>query len=346
MNDTQLSALRREPSPEFAGRLKERLDAAGVPIAAKRARWPLAGIAASIVVVAATGALFTVPTVRASARSLLAKFRVVNFVVVEVGESRVSELRATELDLPDLVGRHVQILQEPTPPVPAVSPEQAGDVAGIDVRLPAWLPPQVERKAIDVTGPGLLRVRADTARLQQLMDFLGIDDLDVPHGLNGKVADIRIPSIVRIQYEVTCEDCARAEFIQAKSPEITLPDGVDIAALGEIGLRILGVSAAEARQFARTIDWGSTVLVPVPWGASSFRQVNIDGHPGIAIEREIEVENSGDRPGAAAMVSGRGEKVRSVRYERVLLWSADGVVFGMKGDFRTESLLRMAHSVR
>ncbi len=340
MDDQRLSSLRREPPPEFAERLRARLRAGDTAQAVQRHRWPVARIAASAGVVAATGALLAVPSVRASAESLLARFRVVNFVAVEVDESRAEALRSEAVDLPDIVGEHLQILQEPTPPVPAVSPEQAGAAAGIIVRLPTWLPPEVELKGIDVSGPGLLRVRADTNRLQQLMDLLGIDDLEAPHALNGKVADVRIPSIVRLRYEVACEDCARAEFIQAKAPEITLPAGVDLQRLGEIGLRILGLGAAEAHQFAQSIDWRSTVLVPVPWGATTFKQVDVNGHPGIAIERELEIEDAGGGGGIA------GGRVRAPRYERMLLWAADGMVFGFRGDFQTENLLRMAYSLR
>jgi hypothetical protein len=344
MNDELLSSLQREPPPEFAERLRARLRGVETAPAAHRAQWPALRIAASIGAVAVIGALLTVPSVRASAESLLARFRVVNFVAVGVDEDRIEALRSEAVDLPDIVGEHLQILQEPTPPVPMVSAAQAGAAAGITVRLPAWLPPEVELKEIAMTGPGRLRVRADSLRLEQLMDLLGIDDLEVPSGLDGKVADIRIPSIVRVRYEVNCENCARAEFIQAKSPEITLPDGVDLQVLGEIGLRVLGLPAPEARQFAQSIDWRSTVLVPVPWGATSFKHVEINGNPGIAIERDVVVDDSSDAPGAGAIRRGIG--VAKTMRDRVVLWSGDGMVFGLKGSFQTESLLRMAYSVR
>jgi hypothetical protein len=348
MNETQLSALRREPSPEFASRLKASLDTDDIVRPAEHARWPAARIAASIGIVATAGALFTVPAVRASARSFLAKFRVVNFVAIEVDEIRAKALTSQELDLPDLIGEHLQILQEPGPPVPAVSLEQAGAAAGIALRLPTWLPPDVSITDIKVEGPGLLRVTADTTRLERVMDFLGIDDLEVPAGLHGKFADVRVPSIVTVGYKVGRPDDsgAYARFRQAQSPEITLPDGVNLPALGEIGLRILGLPADEARQFARTIDWRTTLLVPVPPGVSSFKQVDVNGHPGIAIERWFEVENTGDSPGAAAILKGEGQRVQTRRRESVVLWSADGRVFAFEGNFSTGSFLRMALSVR
>jgi hypothetical protein len=347
MNEADLSALRREPPPEFASRLKARLQAGNDARPATRAHWPLARMAASIVVVAATGALFSVPAVRASARSFLAKFRVVNFVAVEVDESRAKALTSQNLDMRSLIGEQLQILQAPGAPVTVVTPEQAATVAGIALRLPTWLPPEVELTDIKVEGPGLLRVTADTVRLEQVMDFLGIDDLEVPAGLHGKIADVRVPSIVTIGYKVRGrEDGAYARFRQAQAPEVTLPDGVNLAALGEIGLRILGLPADEARQFARAIDWRTTLLVPVPPGVNSFKKVDVNGHQGVAIERWFEVEDSGDSPGAAATLTGQGQAVRTRRRESVVLWSANGRVFGFEGNFSTESFLRMAYSVQ
>ena len=369
MNDAQLSSLRRDPSPEFAARLRERLaTSAGPKGSALRAvpgpegpalsasagpeghalRRLLTPLAASIAIVGLTGALLTVPSVRASAMSLLAKFRAVNFVAIPVDEGRAAEIESKVGDLEKLVGEHLQVLQEPGQPMPATSIEQASSLAGIDVRLPSWLPPDVEQKAIDVTSPGLLRVRADTARLQQLMELLGITDLEAPHALNGKVVDVKVPAIVRVRYEVRRDDNkgARAEFVQAQAPEITVPEGTDLAALGEIGLRMLGVGAAEARQFASSIDWRSTALVPIPWGATSLKQVEINGRQGIAVERQYVVENSGDLPGVTATVTGQDDKVRTTATERFLIWSDGSRVFGMRGDFRTESMLTMAYSIR
>jgi hypothetical protein len=72
-------------------------------------------------------------------------------------------------------------------------------------------------------------------------------------------------------------------LLQAPSPEMTLPPGLDLTQLGEIGLRIAGLSPADARHFAQTVDWHSTMLVPVPSGASAFREVDVRGHKGLLV---------------------------------------------------------------
>jgi hypothetical protein len=332
MNETVLSSLREEPSPEFAARLQARLgelDRQEVPVSPRR--WPVVRIAASLAVVGAAAALLAVPSVRAAAASLLARFRLVHFVAVEVDEARVKQLRSSELDLPGLIGGNVQVLQDPGPPIAAGSPEEAGAATGFDVRVPGWLPPEVTLRATTYRGPGRVQVVAETARLEQLLDFLGIHDVVVPPALDGKTATIHVPAIVRLRY--ANDRGAEAEFLQARSPEVLLPEGVDVGALAEIGLRILGFSAEEAKRFAQVIDWRSTMLVPIPSGNARFKRVDINGNPGLLIARTVPA-------------AGNASPAPPAREVQMLIWSADGMVFGIRGNFRDESVLRMAYSAQ
>ena len=75
----------------------------------------------------------------------------------------------------------------------------------------------------------------------------------------------------------------RISLLQTPSPELSLPPGIDATQLGEIGLRIAGLNPAEARKFAQSVDWHSTMLVPVPSGASSFREVHVGANKGLLI---------------------------------------------------------------
>jgi hypothetical protein len=344
MNETRLSSLRREPPPEFAARLRATLSEVPARAAERRRAWPLARIAASVAVVGVTAALLAVPSVRASAAALLARFRVVNFVAVDVAPERAAQLQSQALDLPDLIGGQLQVLQDPGSPIEAGSPEQAGAAAGIRTRVPGWLPPAVSLRAASSTGAGRLQVIADTTKIEHVLDLLGIDDLEVPPGLHGKVTTIAVAPVVRLIY--ANDTGARVEFLQARSPEVVLPDGVDITALAEIGLRVLGFEAADAKRFATSIDWRSTMLVPVPAGDVRFRHVEINGNPGLLIERSVTVENSGDQPGVTGTLTGEGRAARTTREERMLMWSADGMVFGITGNFSDESVMQMAYSVR
>jgi hypothetical protein len=318
MDDTVFLALRKDPPPEFAKRLHATLQAQE-SIAPARRQWPIAKIAASMAIAVGMIGLFNIPAVRASAQSFLAMFRVVNFVAVPVDEHRIDTLK--QLDLPQLAGEHMQVLQDAGPPIPMPSPEQAAAAAGIPVRLPGWLPEGGRIVEISVRGENIGRVTADAIRLQQLMEALGISDLKVPAGLDGQMITIRIPPVLMIRYE---HSGRHTRFFQARSPEVTMPAGIDASALGEIGLRILGLPREDARQFARAIDWNTTLLVAVPPTASSFKQVDIAGKPGIAIEHRPPNES----------------------HTSIVLWSADGRVYGMVSIQEMSQVMRMANSVR
>jgi hypothetical protein len=332
MKETVLSSLREEPPPEFAARLRARLrDGETHPARASGRAWPVLRVAASLAVVGVAAALLAVPSVRAGAASLLARFRVVHFVAVEVDPSRVEQLRASEMDLPGLIGGNVEVLEDPGPPVAAASPEEAGAATGVRVRVPGWLPPDVTLRATAYRGPRRVRVVADTARLEQLLDFLGIEDVQVPPALDGQTATIDVPALVRLTY--ANDRGAEAHFLQARSPEVELPEGVEIEALAEIGLRILGFGAAEAKRFAQVIDWRSTMLVPIPAGDARFKRVDINGRPGLLVARTVPA-------------TGSASPAPPAREVQMLIWSADGMVYAIRGNFRDESVLRMAYSTR
>jgi hypothetical protein len=325
MEDTHLNSLRRDPSPAFAARLQSSLREQ--ERARSESAWPrLKAIAAPAVIVIIISGLLSIPAVRASAQSFLAMFRVVNFVAVPVDEGRIAMLESQNLDPPHLIGEQIQVLEDPGAPIGVVSPEQAGTAAGFAVKVPTYEPANVTLATIDVKGQQRLRATADAERLRQAMETLAITDLEVPAGLDGQTVDVRIPPVVRMRYER--EGAPIVEVLQAKSPEVSLPDGINLAALGEIGLRILGLSPIEARDFAQSIDWHTTLLVPIPAAATSFKQITINGQPGVAIDRVRQLPD--------------GRRQFSSSY----LWSQNGQVFALNGSLSALDMLKMAESLK
>jgi hypothetical protein len=225
-----------------------------------------------------------VPGVRASVAQFVSLFRVINVVGVPVDSSRIDRLKAEQLDIGALIGEHVQIVQDPGAPVQVASLDNAAAAAGMTLATPQWLPDNTQIIEMAVMGERAVRVTADSQRLQQVMDALGINDLDVPAGLDGQVVNVRVPPVVMIRYDH--QNGRRSRLFQARTPQLTLPNSIDVRALGEIGLRILGLPPTEAKQFAQTIDWHSTMVVPVPPNATSFQQVDISGHRGVLIQHQ------------------------------------------------------------
>ena len=327
MNDDFLNVLRREPSPEFARKLKVRLrELDAVPRDAHRAprsaRW--AALAASMLVVALA---FTFPAVRAGAQAFLDLFRVVNFAGVAFDPERLAKLPSSGLDLAQIVGGDVEVLKAPHDQVVYGTAAEAGAAAGIRVRTPAWLPPGLELQSAGVGGDGEMRFTARTANMRLLLDALALGDVTIPDGIDGQPFQVRVPPVVHLAYGRSGKPAALT-LIEAQTPEVTFPAGLDVAALGEIGLRLLGLSRSEAYRMAQSIDWRTTLLVPVPVKAASFRQVNIQGDPALMITSSSNAPN------------------RASGGDTTLLWSQQGVVYALTSDIGSDTLIDIAQSLQ
>jgi RNA polymerase sigma-70 factor, ECF subfamily len=203
--------------------------------------------------------------------------------------------------------------------------ESAGTLAGIAVRLPAWLPPGLTLQRIEVSGDQSWTVTASAEKLQRALDTFGINDLSVPAGIDGQVSSIYVPPVVR----VTCgTQSHRVVFVEARQPDATLPAGIDLPQLAQIGLRVLGVDRTQAHRFAQEVDWRTTLVVPVPAEGSVFRRVDIQGNSGLLVEPV------------------HGASGSALPVESTLLWSAGNSVFALSGSVSSEELFEMAQSVQ
>jgi hypothetical protein len=332
MDDRFLYQARREPRPEFAADLSARLRRDEVPAGARaRLAFPSRALAAAAAVLAVV-ALFALPSVRASAQAFLDLFRVRNFAAVEFDPSRLEKLRALNTargeDSAMLLFDKAEVVKNPGKPETFATPEAASAAAGIEVRTPGTLPAGLALDRVEVRREAEARLRLRTERLRAILDALEVRDLQVPQNLDGQVVAVRMPPVVAMHYD---RGDLNATLVQARSPEVTLPQGADLVQLGEIGLRVLGLEPNEARRVARAVDWRSTLIVPVPAGASEFREVRVRGNKGLMI----------------TVRDGRGKSgERRRRAETLVLWSEADRVFGLTGNLRDVDLLDMANAIR
>jgi hypothetical protein len=340
MNDQFLNSLRRDPAPAFARQLKSRLNALDTPAVARRPSpmWRWLATAASF---AALAFAFTFPAVRSAAEAFLDYFRVVNFAGVAFDPQRMAQLwSSSSVDLSTLIGQQVTPAAPPAPPVAYSTLDEASAAAGIQLRTPTWLPPGFTLTSIEVSDGHEFSVQGNTQKLQAVLDALGITDETVPAGLDGQTVSIQIPPVARLVYD---DGQHQITLTQAKSPVVALPAGVDIASLAEIGLRLLGLDRNEAYGFAQSVDWRSTLLVPVPTATATFHQVEVQSGTGLVIE-------SGPQVGGGVVVDG-GAQARQGLGGRVLggslvLWSNADMVYALGGPVRATDTLQMAQSVQ
>lgn len=325
MDDRFLDEQRREPRPEFARSLREKLRATDV--APARPAFRLHPAFAGALAAAAFAASFAFPAVRATAQSVLDLFRVRDFAVVQVDETRLAKLRNAGKDPAALIGSHFEKLQEPGPTRRFADVASAEMALGHPVMRPWYVDPRVHADSVFVCGEGRARVTIAEQPIRDLMDLMDVRDLQLPSGLDGQRIEFHIPQTVS---QTFVGEKRRVVFVQAESPEISLPPGADLARLGEIGLRIMGVERSEAHRLAGAIDWRGTVLVPVTPDVTQYRQVTVAGARGLLLE-------TGDMRSPDEGTKGPGT---------VVTWTRDGRVYGMMGRLPGVDLIQMAESVR
>jgi hypothetical protein len=324
MDDRMLHDYRRDPDPRFARELLGRLR--------RRERFPLRTRGVRNALVAACGAalvaaLFAIPWVRASAESFLELFRVRRFAAVELSESRLRTLRSLGENPGELVFDRTEKLVDPGPARYVPSREAASPEVGFAVSAPGYLPEGLAPDSVFVEGEGAMRLSVSEEKLRSLLQRLDLNDVQVPPGLDGRWIEVRKPPVV-VQKFRSARD-RLAILVQARSPEVSVPAGWDVERLAEIGLRVLGLDAGEARRIARSTDWRTTLLVPVPMNASTFRQVTVHGRPGLLITTTAE----------------RTDEGRRLRPGSLLLWTENDRVFAIQGDLTRQDLMQMAESV-
>ena len=194
------------------------------------------------------------------------------------------------------------------------------------------------------------RIERDPKFAKALLDEAGRGDLVLPKEVDGADVSVTIPSSVSIAYGTCPEPSSESEaerereremetsgpreelyadciiFAQIPSPEVSAPASLDLARLAQIGLEFTGMSPEEAAEFTSTVDWTSTLVVPIPQDAASYEQVPVDGVTGALIERTIE--DGDDAPRFA------------------LFWVKDGILYtigGLGGDAQTA--LEIANSL-
>jgi|SRR6516165_781966 len=330
MDDRFLNEQRREPDPGFARALRERLRGAEDEAPARGFRLaPALATAAGIAVVVL---LFTVPAVRVAAQNALDLFRVHSFEGIEIDPARLDQLRA----LHDQIGKdpsmmvldQQDVIKEPGKPLDYPSADLAGNAAGLPgLKQPRGpLPNGMRFTKAQVQGEGIARLTLHADKLRKVIELLGLTDVQVPGYLDGQKITVHMPPIVSQQFD---NGTTHMTLVEAHSPELGLPPGADLKQLGEIGLRILGLDADEARRVAASIDWRSTLVVPVPTSAQSFRQVEVNGQKGLFIRCEMP-DSTGARHRSGA----------------VLLWTEGDRVLGMQSNLPGEDILDLAQSLR
>src|SRR5207237_2898563 len=135
------------------------------------------------------------------------------------------QIANTKIDFESLLGSNVQVVKKGQAQA-ASSAQAAAQSAGFHVYEPGKLPAGTALTQMQVVGEQIVNVKADGAKLQSLLDALQIKDVKVPSKLDGATITVHRYPIVVMNYASARDPLT---FVQSRSPEVTLPAGVDLA---------------------------------------------------------------------------------------------------------------------
>jgi hypothetical protein len=271
----------------------------------KRMQRTVAGIAAVIVIIG----LFTLAPVRALASDFLALFRVQKFVAVDIDPERMQQI-AEAVDQSMGLGE-VQHLTEEGQGTEVGSLDEAAGLAGF---TPRTLEGYGDPSHIVVHDGSTSTFTPDVQAMRQVFQAVNVDPNLLPDNIDGQTFTLTTsPGVAQVW---TNEDGSpRFMVMQAPSPTIEGPDDVDYEQLGEAMLQLLGMDADEAHRLSQSIDWTTTVVLPIPRDVASVREVNIDGTTGLVFDARGHGDGDGEgRPGGA------------------VLWEKNGIVYLVAAD--------------
>jgi anti-sigma factor RsiW len=108
---------------------------------------------------------------------------------------------------------------------------------------------------------------------------------------------------------INAGDATCVSLFELPSPIVSAPQEIDPAQIAQIALQFLGMSANDAANFTQTVDWTSTLVLPVIRGESKYEQVHVNGNE-------------------AALLRSANQR-QSDHFS--LMWVDNGIVFALNG---------------
>lgn len=292
------------------------------------------GVAAVVALVAVS---LSFAPVRAWAGQFLGLFRVQQITVLPIDTTRLSELSGNETlgsQISQLFSKSVKVTRQPGEAQVVANDAEASQLAGFTVRLPNN---RSDAPELTVQGGTAFEFTVDRNLAQGILNEAGRSDLQLPAALDGATIAVDIPAGVTAAYG----NCPQVEgsnetgspgrrfatcvvLAQIPSPAVTTPPDLDVAQLAQIGLQFTGMSAEEAQAFSQTVDWASTLVVPIPRNGAVYTQVPVDGVTGYLIQRPAD-----DAP------------------QYAVIWVKDGIIYAIGGlGSNSSAALEMANSMK
>jgi len=92
--------------------------------------------------------------------------------------------------------------------------------------------------------------------------------------------------------ETPTQEVGCFQLVQTRSPSIVTTPELDLGEFAQLALEVAGMSPEDAAGVTGSVDWASTLVIPIPKGAVRHEEVEVDGVTGVLVIKE----NTGEGP--------------------------------------------------
>ena len=197
------------------------------------------------------------------------------------------------------------------------SKEDVKNITDVTVAFPSVLDGVVP--SVNVVEPTAIEFTLKAENVNEIMKSYGATKL-LPANIDGKTFKIDFTSQVTMNYSINNKSIT---IMETKSPEITVPDDVDIDVVYDAVVEMPIIPQRLQSQLKSMKDWKSTLYIPVI--ESEMTEVNINGAKGyMSKDYGNSEENS----------------------ELAVIWYDKGIIYVVSGEVDSEELLKIAKSVK
>ena len=284
-----------------------------------------AKLAAAAGVVLSLALLLSLGPVRSSIAGFLGIFRVDKIETVQISPqdlARIEEAMKSggeDLEIPNFGKIDVKGKEESR----IVSLEETRKAVDFSVRIPDGAVAGFGAPTIRVQSPVSAKLVLDVEKANSLISSFGGKKM-LPGTIDGKSFSLEVPAVVRAEYPAASQDARALNISQARSPEIKVPEDVDVEDIRDALLSIEILPSDLRSKLAAVDDWRHTMLVPNIDG--SAKNVTVNGSDGVFITSPEHRQ-------------WRGES-------SALIWLQDGVITVIEGDLTLDAAMDIASGMK
>lgn len=176
--------------------------------------------------------------------------------------------------------------------------KESAEKAG--VKLPQ-LPQDVTVDSVDIQSPFTMHMEIDADRANKLLAQLQVE-ARFDEKLSGKRFSLKIPQMQQVRMLVGKDNIS---YFVVGAPELSAPEGVDLAQLRETLLALPFIPDQVKKQMISIEDWQHTL--PVPYmadGESKMKEVKVNGQNGMLITGKYNAHLMWQQDGQIHMLEG------------------------------------------